>query len=247
MPGKVVYKLLDLDSDILGFKTAKIDYLKGSIGSKKILVRNLLESFKKAKVEYVTFRINARDVETVNILEEEGFKVVDGYLVLMKEVGKENEEDLGIKIREAKHDDIRNLQDLIAPTFIYSRFFKDLVISKHSAIRMHKVWIENCIKGKAAEKVYVAEIDGECAGFIALDIEGGVGHIPLIGVTPKFRGKKISKALTLHAISEWFKKKGVQFIRIETQLANIPATRAYEGIGFKLEDSFLTLRWTTRT
>jgi len=242
--GTAVYRILDLDSGILGFKTAKVDSIKTEKTSKKILIQKLIKSFVREKVEYVTFRLNAKDLTMINILEGEGFRLVDEYLILIKELGKKEQgEEYFVKIREAGSGDSERLQEEIGPAFIYSRFFNDPLIKKDAAIRMHKIWINNCIEGKAAEKVFVAEEEGECAGFIAVEVVGTEGHIPLIGVSPKHQGKKISRQLTLYAINNWFRKKGVKSVRIETQLANIPAVRAYENLGFRLTDSAVTLRW----
>lgn len=245
--GVVLYNILDLDTNVLGFKTVKVLSIKAEYSSKKILIKKIIESFKKQKVQYATIRVNLNDLETIDTLENEGFRIVDVYLFLLKriEIGGQAEK-LNVHIREASLADVKKLQDDIAPTFIYSRFFTDPLIKKNSAIRMHKIWIENCIKGKAAEKVYVAIVDGACAGFIAVEMDGNEGHITLIGVSPKYRGRKISQALTLYAVSNWFIKRGAKFIRIETQLTNIPATKVYESLGFRLFDSALTLRWSNK-
>lgn len=242
--GTAIYDILDLDTDILGFRTARIISFRAEDKIKKVLAKKLIDSLKKNKVEYATFRINAKELSIINILEEEGFRIVDGYLSLVKKLGKEEQNDNSpVKIRDATLDDISKLQDDIGPTFIYSRFFNDPFIKKESAVMMHRLWIENCIKGKAAKRVYVAEMNGECAGFIALETNGKEGHIPLIGVNPNYRGKKIAQKLTAYAISHWFAKKNTKFVRIETQLTNIPATRSYENVGFRLVDSKITLRW----
>lgn len=245
--GKAVYRILDLDSDILGFKTAKIDSIQIERSSKKILILKLIRSFIKEKIEYVTFRIKAKDLTTINILEKEGFVMVDGYLIFIKELEQEEQKTAAsVKIREVRLEDSGKLQKDLGPTFIYSRFFNDPLIKKDAAIRMHKTWINNCIEGRIAEKVYVAEVEEECAGFIAVVMEGEKGYIPLIGVSPKWRGKKISQKLILYAINNWFIKRGARLIRVETQLTNIPAARVYENLGFRLVDSEVTLRWSQR-
>lgn len=245
---KAVYKILDLDTEILGLKTAKILSIKAEpdFVRTKNSVKRLIDSLKKEKIEYATFRVNAKELSTINVLEEAGFRVVDGYLSLLKKLGQEKQEDSGVKIREANLDDVKKLQDDIAPTFIYSRFFNDPLIKKESAIRMHKDWIKNCVKGRTAEKVYVAEVDGNAVGFIAVEMDGKEGHIPLIGVNPKYRGRKISQELTLYAIKNYFTKKKAETVRIETQITNIPATRTYENLGFRVVDSAITLRWSQK-
>ncbi len=246
--GIASYKILKLDSDILGFKTARIESINTDDSSKRILIEKLLQSFIKEKIKYATFRLSSKDLQTINLLEEKGFRLVDEYLIFIKEVAREEQKKSNsIKIREATLSDSKQLQDDLGATFIYSRFFNDPLIKKDSAIKMHKIWINNCIEGEAAEKVYVAEVSGECIGFIAVEMDGQNGHISLIGVSPKYRGRKISQQLTVHAINNWFIPKGAKLVRIETQLANIPAARAYESMGFRLAESAVTLRWAHET
>lgn len=244
--GKASYKMLELDSKILGFTTAKIVSIESDSKSKRILIKKLIKSFINDKIKYVTFRIKAKELATINILEEEGFRLVDEYLILVKQILSKEQEKFAVKIREATLADSERLQNDLGSIFTSSRFFNDPLISKDAAVKMHKVWINNCIKGKAAEKVYVAEVEEICVGFIALEREGKEGHIPLIGVNPEHRGKKIAQQLTLYAINNWFIKKGVKTVQIETQLTNIPAVRTYENLGFRLVDSAVTLRWTQR-
>lgn len=242
--GMAIYKILDLDSDILGFKTAKIDSIKTEKSLQKKLIQKLIKSFIKEKIRYVTFRLNAKDLAMINSLEEGGFRLIDEYLILIKELGEEyQEEEYSVNIREANPGDSEKLQKEIGSTFIYSRFFNDSLIKKEAAVEMHKVWINNCVAGQAAEKVFVAEEKGKLVGFIAIETKESEGHIPLIGVSPKFRGKKISQQLTLYAIQNCLRKMNINSVRIETQLTNIPAARAYENIGFRLTDSAVTLRW----
>lgn len=245
--GTASYRLLELDSSILGFKTAKIDSIKTDEASKERLIKKIIKSFIKEKVKYVTFRLNAKELTMINILEEEGFRLVDEYLILTKELEKKERGDgLFVKIREVVPGDLKVLQEEIGPAFIYSRFFNDPLIKKDAATSMYKIWINNCIEGKAAEKVFVAEVEKGCVGFIAVEVVGTEGHIPLIGVNPEYWGKKISQQLTLYVINNWFRKKGVKSVRIESQLTNIPAVRAYENLGFRLTDSAVTLKWTQR-
>jgi ribosomal protein S18 acetylase RimI-like enzyme len=119
---------------------------------------------------------------------------------------------------------------------------------------MHREWIANSIRGQIADQVLVAEYRGIPVGFVTLEIDKdaskclgrGVGHIPLIGTHPSYRGRGIAVTLTEAAIGGFFKKNRVDLVRIETQLSNIPASRTYEKLGFRIVDAGQTLRWFAR-
>lgn len=240
----------DFDSEILGLKCAKIDYLAiipYGEQTKRDLIDNLFNLFAKNKIEYVTIRINASDLATIQTLEDSDFNIVDGYLTLQRNLDNIERTLINpnIKIRQAAKKDILNLQNSIAPGFIHSRFFNDPIIPKEKAVEIFREWIKNSVLGKVADCVFVAEAQGKAVGFITLEIDQRVGHIPLIGVEQAFRGKGVSHDLTSKAF-DYFNKKKLKTVRIETQITNIPATRSYENIGFRLVDSSVTLRWAKK-
>ncbi len=247
-----MYRTIDFDTKIIGLKTAKIEVILSENDFNEIILKKLIRKLKKEHIEYATYRLNAQDFTTIHTLENYGFEMIDGYLILAKDIQHiEKRRNQDINIRVAGKEDRETLQNKIAPTFIYSRFFNDHFISKQGAINLHKEWIANSIEGKAAETVLVAEEKGTIVGFISLEIDRTIeknfakkmGHILLIGVEPDSRGKHIAFDLTNHAFHHWFLKKGVDLVRVETQLTNISATRTYENLGFKLIDSAVTFRW----
>jgi ribosomal protein S18 acetylase RimI-like enzyme len=254
-----IYRELSFDTTILGFKTGKVDLVVALNQSKdhysKIVVR-LIETFIDQDLKYVTYRVSADDKEAIEVMQSHGFEVVDGYNILLKPMGdvEVSGTDPQISIRDATQDDIPQLQKAVAPTFIYSRFFTDSVLSQQSATRMHEEWIANSIRGKVADHVFVADHQGQAVGFITLEMDKDaqdyfgikIGHIPLIGTDPAFRGRHIGLQMTQYAVNNWFRAQEAEYIRIETQSTNTPANKTYQSAGFKLVDKAVTLRWTRR-
>lgn len=254
--GFAVFRKSTFDSNVLNRKVGKVDYIAYSpeISEKKLtqLVSRLISSFKSADLDYVTCRVPARNLRLIHELEKMGFVIVDQYLVMLKDMEDQlvkSQEDL--TIRPADESDIIELQESIAPTFRYSRFFRDNILSEDSAIRMHAEWIKNSVLKKVADCVFVADIEKVPVGFVSVEVDGDIeehlgikiGHIPLIGINPVYRGRKLGQLLTQYVIDHWFKKEAVRYVRIETQLINTPATRTYENMGFRLVDAAITLRW----
>lgn len=252
--GFAVYRYSDFDSKILGLKTGKVDYFFPDHADSSLLAQELSRSFKEDGLEYVTVRLSGQDLNKIHSLEECGFKLVDGFLILLRGVEDLKLDNLtSIEVREATEKDVPLLQERVAPTFLSSRFFKDPLISKKSAVLMHQKWIENSISKQVAEHVLVACIENNPVGFITLEVDRDIeefcgikmGHIPLIGTDPKYRGRHLGLQLTKAALEGWFKDQKVDYVRIETQLNNIPATRTYEAAGFRLVDNAVTLRWSS--
>ncbi len=251
-----LYRTSKFDSDILKKNVGKVDHIVVAENSAdedvEQLVADMISSFKENNLDYVTCRLSAANIKVIHGLEKNGFQLVDGYLVLLQQL-KVIEGESSIVVREATEEDIPVLQK-IAPTFIYSRFFRDQLVGEEAATKMHEEWIKNSVLKKVADQVFVAEVDGQVIGFVTVEIDHDseqyldlkMGHIPLIGVAREYRGQHIAQVLTRYVMNNYFKEENVAVVRIETQLINVPATRTYEQLGFRMVDSALTFRWSKK-
>jgi GNAT superfamily N-acetyltransferase len=84
-------------------------------------------------------------------------------------------------------------------------------------------------------KVYVAEVEGEIAGFVftILDAERKSGEIGLNAVDPTRHGQGIARAMYRFALDD-LKRRGAEIACVGTgsDVAHAPARRAYEAVGF---------------
>lgn len=234
--GSFSWEELPWDSKILERRTAKVVSLDPK-DEPKNLVEELIFSLEKEKIEYATFRVNASKFKMIHALEENGFRLVDGYLELECEI--EGTEDLS-EIRIAEKKDLPRLQEIAANSFSKTRFYNDPLIKKSQADKIYSEWIKNSILGKMADVVLVWEEKGNILGFVTLRKNG---NLTLIAVAKEAQGKGIGKSLVKAALSQ-FKKWGLSKSSIETQITNISALRIYEACGYKIKDSYLTFRWS---
>ena len=66
-----------------------------------------------------------------------------------------------------------------------------------------------------------------------------IGVIGMIGVTPPYRGKKLSQPLLLQGMHHLF-QLGVKWIRLEVDAQNQPAVKLYKSVEF---DRVMELQW----
>lgn len=253
------WKIDDFDSGVFGFKTAKItsfdlEHVKG-----------LIQDLTKNKISYATIRVRANDFKLIHSLEHSGFILVDGLISLSIDLGSIRPGRKGLEasqpgglqnkesaIREAKRSDLAKLKTITTNLYSGTRITNDPLTRSH-ANEYYKEWVENSVKGEAADSVLVwappkrgsapAGIkNGEILGYVTLKKKGEEGQIPLIGVSKKARGKGIARSLLNGSFAK-FKKWGIKTVNIDTQMGNIAALRAYHGVGFKIVDSHLTFRW----
>ncbi len=82
-------------------------------------------------------------------------------------------------------------------------------------------------------RLFLAEIDGEIAGCIALrKLENEICEMKRLYVKPQFRGHNIGKELVLKLIDE-AKGIGYKKMRLDTVPAMQTAQKLYKSIGFK--------------
>lgn len=226
------FDLSQFDTDLFGFKVAKIN----SISTEDAVI-DIIKKLRGEGVKYASYRIHANDFPIIHSLERNGFLLVDGLISLKGIIPQDNERSKSIT--DASLDQLDDLKSLAREVFSLNRFYNDPIIPKDKANELYAVWMENSLKGKAADKVLVYMDKGEVLGFLTLQKNG---HIPLAGVSEKARGRGIAKKLITYSF-DIFRNWGSSEVFIETQMGNIPALRAYLSCGFKIVDSHLTFRW----
>lgn len=94
--------------------------------------------------------------------------------------------------------------------------------------------VENTCRS-ADNQVWVAELDGAVAGFVAvrIDTAAGIGEIDMVAVDPDCQRRGIGLLLTRHA-GEMIRTAGVPVAVVETggDPGHAPARRLYERAGF---------------
>ena len=85
-----------------------------------------------------------------------------------------------------------------------------------------------------AAGIFVAEVDGRAAGYIATrpDYDTRIGAIPDMAVHPDHQGKGIGTALIRTAL-DYLTSLGMQFVRIETLEQNAVGQKLYPRMGFQ--------------
>lgn len=231
---KYSWKLDNFDSEVFGFKVAKIL----SIGSKED-VKPLMRELSDNNIKYATYRVETSNFRLIQALQEAKFLIVDGIISLEASLSPLATDNDIPEIREASEKDSPALKKMTLGLYLLSRIYNDPLISKETADKFFVRWVENSVKGKVVDSVLIWDEGGKISGYITLQKKG---QIPLIGVSKDARGKGIAKKL-IQASFNKFREWGVKNVIIETQISNIAALRVDQDCGFKPVKSYLTLRW----
>jgi ribosomal protein S18 acetylase RimI-like enzyme len=111
---------------------------------------------------------------------------------------------------------------------IYTRLYPDWQTSQRAVVRA-------VCEERASTTVWVADVDGTTAGFIAVELnaEEGVGEVQLLAVHPAYQDRGIGTALNTFALGQ-MKEVGMRLAVAATggDPGHAPARRSYEKAGY---------------
>jgi dTDP-4-amino-4,6-dideoxy-D-galactose acyltransferase len=207
------------------------------------LPSDMREAINRAKEEgfdYLTCKIRSPRFEVIRLLESSGFYLADLGVTLrvatdvfLNDNGKKRSEKVRQSIRMGTFRDIPMLKKMAGSLFPESRFFNDPFFSRGEAERLYRTWVENSVRGQAADVVYIIPQKG----FITCRrSRENSGEIVLIGVKKGHRGKGLGRALIVKAM-EWFQRQKITTVTVRTQLKNLRAINFYLRLGFVVKEA----------
>lgn len=152
-----------------------------------------------------------------------------------------------ITIRPIRKNDAQDVDRLVELSLAaWAPFFETIhqVIGRELALMLNPDWRASqsaAIRGICAEdsalRVWVAEWEGQMAGFVAyqLNYESKAGEVQFLAVDPEFQKRGIGAALNDFAL-EKLKEAGMTLAVVETggDPSHAPARRSYERAGYTL-------------
>ena len=228
-------KLIELpwDSSHFGIKAAKLD----PTDDLKIYRGNSLTDF-----DYIRARVPTTDTAIVTQLQELGFRIYDTLVYMelkLSEMNGKKRDEKTLCRWSTHYKDVEQMRQIARSSFTFDHHHQDPRFSKEKVDEMHALWVDKCIREDY--EIDVAERDGKVAGFIATK----KGYIELIAVDETFRGLGIAEDLTRFALTR--AAFDIDKATVETQVANVPAVRLYEKLGFRLAKSAYTLHFWGKT
>jgi len=258
-----VWRFLPWDSQQLGFVCARLEHivLAGDYSQQQrlgdLLLPEAIRHCSAKGVRYLWARLDSSNLSALHLLERHGFLTVDGILTfalrldqaVVSELLASRSAESAARVRPARPEDRQRLVQLARSAYEHDRFHSDPLIPRPVADEVYALWMENACQGTAADVVLVAEQQGRVQSYVTalLDREAEqylglrVGNIALVGTAADARGQGLAQA-AMQGTLAWFREHGVQVVEVGTQLRNVPAARLYEGLGFRLVATSISLR-----
>lgn len=144
----------------------------------------------------------------------------------------------GVQIREVTKEDVEAVSSLAARSFQFSRFHMDPFLENEKANLLIKTSAENSILHGFVDVMFVAEKEGQIAGYYSAkskyikEYNKTVGISVISAVDSKFRGMGIFNQLDNH-ILRWY-IDNCDFSEVGTYLGNIPVHRTWVNKKLKI-------------
>lgn len=181
---------------------------------------------------FAYIKVPCEDPQHVEPLLRWGFTLVDTNLQFERSVTPpgQPQSDADVRLAEALDED--EIADLARRSFHYSRFHADGQIPDDVANEIKAHWTRSYFAGRRGDAMAVAVESGRIVGFLlALISAEGAMIVDLVAVDESVRGHAVAGDLTWFALAQFPEANS---LRVGTQLANLPAIRCYERLGFQL-------------
>jgi ribosomal protein S18 acetylase RimI-like enzyme len=213
-------------------------------------IQVIADHTKSQQTAFYYTKLKSEDVELASRLSAAGFFVVDMSVTLDREVDTTGTSELpaDIEISEVHPNEHEAAMDIAATCFRYSRFHLDPMVAAEIADRIKREWVRNYLLGRRGDRLDIARVGSEPAGFLCVSTSKSEGRefriIDLVGVHERYQGQGVGRALVSHFIHR--ESSSCDRLLVGTQSANIPSIRLYESQGFRVAKTQLILHMHVR-
>lgn len=187
-----------------------------------VLREEQLDSWSRVQAKIPTHR-----TDWLDSLQQLGFQLVEGEVDLALCPGTQN---AAIPVDIARPEDISALRQAASLVFTQSRFRTPWYKDGDSG-RFYAQWIENAVLGTFDHQCLLLKSHGETLGFVTLrqlnDTEARIGLLA---------GRGVGEEL-MAAAQDWCRQRGLQTLRVATQVSNTAALRRYIKSGATIEST----------
>ena len=224
------YEFLPWDSDFFGFGVGRIN---NSIDYKEL--SSIAQEGKKNSIRlFYYLTLVEQDINLLNshfrIARLVDKKVLFYKKNLIPKVYDDN------KVNEYfKKAPNKDMYALAIESGMYSRFKVDPEIPNGKFEELYRIWIENSVNKKKADKVFYTGSLKKLSGIVTIEKLQHVAKIGLLSVDSKFRGQKLGSYL-MYCCENYCVKNNLIRLDVYTQADNHTACSFYSSNGFEIDN-----------
>ena len=226
-------------SEIFGHEVVRLvinDWERG----KDLDFSHAISRYLEKRPIFIYTKIPVNAVACIQGLETVGFHLVDTNITFEKQILIKGRLSSLNAIRFARLEDKDEVGRIALHNFVFSRFHLDPKIEVKVANKVKANWAMNYFSGKRGDALVVSDIGSKLSGFLQILFSERAMEIDLIAVDRAVRRKNIATDMINFAQNNL---DGFEFIRLGTQVANIPSMRLCENLGFRIRDAFYVFHY----
>ena len=236
-------KLSRLDTERFGFNIARVDDFCDDIGAR-------IEALRALKAKLIITRVDTADLALVNALEKYGFCIKDIQQTYSFDFSRAavppQLDNLPFALRFARLEDADQMAAVARGALqTHGHYYADKRLDPALCGVIYGDWARNsCLDHRVADKVVVAEREGQVIGFLSLkqheraDERYCAGVIGAVAVG--YHGMGIFRAINIAALT-WANTMAADRVEHNVLVTNYPINRTFAGLGFVIVRSAITL------
>lgn len=220
--------LLKWDTNFFGFKVGKITF------SDESYLRDTLNEMYNEQIKLV-YGFSKIEIKQEIIKKYNGI-LIDKKIIFYKTIDSIiNVESEIATLNNYNTIDYQNLLSLTFESGHFSRYKRDLRLPDNTFKRLYKVWLDNSLAHKIADKIFIFRRKNIIEAFVTIKIKNKIGEIGLIAVSSTLRGKNIGSALLKQSENYCF-SEGITRVVVSTQEINQLACNFYLKNKYKIKE-----------
>jgi dTDP-4-amino-4,6-dideoxy-D-galactose acyltransferase len=238
VPDPTLCEFLPWDTEFFGCRIARVCGGTLDLGR----AAQIDDWSRRNRVRCLYFLSTSEDPATLASAEAQGFHLVDVRITLElrhcdSPAPAHSGPSVGAIIRQARPDDLVELQTIAKSAHRATRFYSDPHFPREKVEELYSTWIALEIQGRAQSVLVAARVTGRPVGYISCHLgpERRVGSIGLLGVSADARGGGVGRSL-VQAATNWFRTQEAREVTVTTQGNNRAALRLYQKCGFISRD-----------
>lgn len=220
----------------------------GGTDAGAVLMESVVQVCKEKGFASVDMQVDAQDLVTFHLASAAGFKLMASHVVMVWDLseGKAFEVPDHVVIQDAVPEDAAAVGAAAAASYApYSRFVVDPQLGA-GVPGVFRAWAENCVRGRS-ERVQMARIDGELAGYCAWSKVKAVEPLKVVdleltAVLQAYRNRGVLGAMVGDALGV-LREQGYGYAQVWTHMLNGGMQRGCGGHGASTAGGRHTLHW----
>jgi GNAT superfamily N-acetyltransferase len=221
-------EISNLDTTHFGIRSARTaDVTAGTLP-------RILEFCRDEQVGFLIARCNAADLAAARAMCAAGFDLMDTLVYAERPMSEPPPQSSGpTLVRPARADDVPVIEAIARESFTgyaAGHYHADPRLDRLKCDDVYVSWARRAWSGEAADAMFIGEVDGRIAGFLAV-CGGQTGTVPIAGVTAGARRRGVYRALIEESI-RWCAAASTRML-ISTQITNPVSLNAWLRAGFR--------------